>query len=370
MNTADSVSAASADFGFRLLRRLAADMPEGNVFFSPLSVSSALCMTLNGVGGPTAAGMSAALGLAGVPLADINAAYGRLLPALTAPDPKITVRIANALWTGRGVALDPAFRARCRESYAARTDALTSAAAINAWISESTEGKITELVSDTDIAGALLVLTNALYFRGLWQTPFDRSNTQPGPFYLSPSVSKPVPLMCLTGMLRYADTALGQAVSLRYGDAGRMSMVVVLPPPERTVDSVAEALAPDTWAHLTAALAPTRLRVFLPRFHAEFAVRLSGPLSALGMTAAFRRSSDFLPMGFPDALLSEVIHKATLDVDEKGAVAAAATAVVMTRGGVPSPPAVTMRVDRPFLAAICDEVTGALLFAGMIRDPA
>lgn len=366
MNDFDTVSAANTEFGFRLLRLLVKAEPTGNIFFSPFSLSLALSMTLNGTEGRTAKDLAAALGLADLPLGQINEANARLLSSLTAPDLEVTVKIANALWANRSVTLNPAFQDRCRDYYAARTGPLESAAAINEWVGANTDGKIKGLVSDADILGAMLVLTNALYFRGLWQTGFRKSDTRPMPFHLSEGVEKSVPFMCRSGRFSYAETALGQTVSLPYGD-GRMRLIALLPPPSQTADVLIQSLDLETWTALTAQLKPTEVTLFLPRFKAEYAARLREPLSALGMASAFAHGRDFLPMGLSDAFIGDVIHKATLDVDEEGTVAAAATAVVMR--GRAAFPSLVMCVDRPFFLGIWDDAAKTLLFAGVIRDP-
>lgn len=369
MNSSSIVTAANTDFGFRLLRRLVEDKTEGNVFFSPLSVSSALTMTLNGTDGQTAQDMAQTLGLTGLPLEQVNDANGRLLPLLTAPDPKITVSSANALWARQGVTLALAFQDRCRRFYAASAEALDfaspeAATTINDWISRNTRGKITNLVSHADVAAALVVLTNALYLHGLWQVPFDSAETRPAPFNVSGSAAKTVSFMLRYDTSLYAETVLGQWVSLPYGD-GRMSLFVLLPELGQTVEDVARRLDAETWAAQIAALKPARLTLWLPRFRAEYAVRLQEPLAALGMASAFQRSA---AMGLGDAFIGDVIHKAALNVDEEGTVAAAATAVVMVLGAS-TRPALMMRVDRPFFLAVRDNATGMVLFEGVIRDP-
>ncbi len=364
------VARASADFGFRLLRRLIQDTPYENVFISPLSISAALAMALTGAGGQTARDMTAALGLGALTQAQVNDGNERLLSSLVAADPGATVKIANALWARQGFTLAPDFQAQCRRYYQARTESLDfhspeAAATINAWVSQSTDGKIARLVSHADVAPSTAVLTNAVYFQGRWQTPFDPSATRDAAFALANGSTKTVPMMSRSGRFLYAETPQGQCVGLPYGTGqeGRLSLIVVLPPPGQK----AVELDVPRWKSWMAALAPVRLTLFLPRFKAAYEARLRASLSALGMASAFTDGADFKPMGLCDSYLGDVIHKAVLEVDEAGTVAAAATAVVMMRTAL-ARPAPVMRVDRPFVLAIWDSVTEAVLFMGVIYE--
>ena len=367
-----AVAAANTDFGFRLLHTLDQSQPTGNVFFSPLSISSALTMTLNGAGGRTEQDMAKTLGLGAMSQDQVNKANGLLLPSLASPDPKVEVKIANALWAWRGVTLVPNFQERCHQFYDARAESLDfgspeAVSTINNWVGENTEGKITHLVSQPDIASATAVLTNAIYFHGLWQTPFDKAATQSAPFMLAGGGEKMVPMMQQEGSFSYSETAEGQAVSLPYGD-GRMSLYVLLPKTARSAEALAKSLDEKTWFARIAGMKPTSLTVFLPRFKAEYSGHLRGPLSSLGMEAAFGHGADFRSMGLSDSFIGDVIHKAVLDVDENGTTAAAATAVAVAAGAY-LPPQTIMRVDHPFFLAIRDNVTGTVLFEGVIRDP-
>lgn len=366
------VVAANTDFGFRLLRQLTTDQPQGNVFFSPFSISDALQMTLNGAGGQTQRDMAQTLGLGVMDLEQINQANGRLLPSLANPDPKVEVSVANALWANRSIAFAPDFRERCRRFYDARAESLDLASpaavsVINGWVGDKTHGKITRLVSHADIAAAPVVLTNAVYFHGQWQTKFNKAATQSQPFTLERGGVKSVPLMRQEAAFSYLETPRLQAVSLPYG-SGRMSLYVLLPKTGQTVEELAGSLDAKAWAEQVARMKPTRLTLFLPRFKAKYEAHLKGPLSALGMASAFDDGADFRPMGLTGSSIDDVIHKALVEVDEEGTVAAAATEVEM-QVSAELPPITVMRIDRPFFCAIRDNVTGTILFEGVIRDP-
>ena len=156
-------------------------------------------------------------------------------------------------------------------------------------------------------------------------------------------------------------------MSLPYG-AGRMSLYVFLPKPGSSLSGLTAGTNADTWNGWMGQMKPTQMVIFLPKFQASFQATLNQPLIALGMGPAFGPEADFAPMGLHGSFISAVVHKATLDVDEEGTVAAASTAVVMSRSARPMPKTV-MRVDHPFFCAIRDNATGTLLFAGVIEDP-
>lgn len=367
------LAAADGDFGFRLLNQLTKNQPTGNIFISPFSISEALMLTMNGAGGQTRADLANALGMSALTQDQVNAANSLLLPSLTNPDPQVQISIANALWAERGMPLNPKFVASSKNFYDADASTLDfaspdAAAIINAWVSRNTQGKIPTLVEPSDLAGAAAVLTNAVYFHGKWQSQFSKTETQNGPFYVKKGSVKSVPLMLQEGRFSYLDNGTLQAINLPYG-AGRMSLYVLLPKPGTDVSSAAQNLTQRNFSKWIGAMKPAQVKITLPRFKADYQARLKAPLIALGMGAAFAPTADFSPMGLKGWYISEVIHKAVLDVDEQGTTAAAATGVIVTRAlAVPNEP-VEMRVDRPFICAIRDNSTGAILFAGVIRDP-
>lgn len=368
------VAAANTDFGFRLLKQLAHETPEENVFYSPFSVTSALTLTLNGAGGTTHKDMAAALGLSGVTADQTDHAYGLLLPSLENPDPQVTLTVANALWAGRGTVFNPQFQARSERYFGARVQTLdmgspTAAATISGWVSEKTHGKIDKLVTPRDIATSPAVLTNAVYFHGQWSHAFEKSDTQDGPFTLASGKPKTLPLMSREAKFAYTETPRFQAISLPYGQ-GRMSLYVLLPKSSVTAAEVVNGLTPASWNQTLGTMKPAQVALTLPRFRANFQATLNAPLIALGMGSAFGSGADFTPMGLHGGFISAVIHKAVLEVDEEGTVAAAATAVMMKTAAIRIPEkSIVMRVDHPFVCLLRDNATGTLLFAGVIQDP-
>ena len=272
------VTAANTDFGFRLLAQLNRDSQGKNIFFSPLSVSDALTMTLNGAGGATEQTISKTLGMQGLSRDETNHAYGLLLPSLTNPDPQVELSVANALWANKGVTFAPDFQERCRRFYEARTETLdfgspSAADTINGWVSDNTHGKIEKLVSAGDLAQSPAVLTNAVYFHGQWSKQFNKGATQDGPFTLEDGSTKTLPLMSQTGSYSYLETSQFQAVSLPYG-TGRMSLYVFLPKPGTSLDTFISPFNSQSWQENIAQMHPASLTIILPRFKAEYKTRL------------------------------------------------------------------------------------------------
>lgn len=365
------VAAANTRFGFQMLARLSRSVPDKNVFFSPFSVTNALTLALNGAGGATERDMASTLGLTSMTQDQINHANGLLLPSLENPDPKVELSVANALWANHGTTFAPSFQQRCRRFYGARTQTLNFASpaaadTINGWVKGKTHGKIAQLVTPPDISSATAVLTNAVYFHGQWQRPFEKAATHDGPFTLLGGGTKTLPMMSQSGRCSYLETPQFQAVSLPYG-TGRMSLYVFLPKAGSDLNTFVNGLTARSWEGWVREMKPSEVAMVLPRFKVDYRAKLNEPLIALGMGSAFGPGADFAPMGLHGSFISAVIHKAILEVDEEGTVAAAATAVIMKRGREPR--SAVMRVDHPFFCAIRDNTTGTLLFAGVIRDP-
>jgi len=361
-------------FGADLYRALGAD---GNVVFSPASIATALRLALLGARGRTAAQVAAALHLpAPQEAAQGLAAVSGLIAALAGSD--LTLRAPNTMWVQSGLPLQPDFTgALDRAASVAVRDADFRQAAeqatkeINALIAEQTAGKITDLLAPGVLGkDTRLVLASAVYLRAAWAHPFPSGATEDGPFHRAPGAAVRVPLMRVRARLRYLRGDGYQVVELPYVGQ-RLGMVIVLPdgPPGPVEDRLAEAGV----GGLLAGLAPRQVSLALPRFRVTCAYALRPALTALGMTLAFNSDqADFSGITTAERLaISEVAHKAYLDVDEEGTEAAAATAVVavaLARALGGDPP-VEVTVDHPFLFAILDAGNGLPLFLGRVTDP-
>jgi serpin B len=210
-----------------------------------------------------------------------------------------------------------------------------------------------------------LALVNAVYLKAPWQTPFAVDSTKQGTFRRADGSSVQVPFMAATESLRFASGDGWRAVEIPYV-GGSLAMTVVVPD---DIAAFERALAADSFATIVDALAPAQVALALPRFGIETRTELAPILASLGMPSAFDDRADFSGITTAERLLiSNVVHQANIDVDEKGTEAAAATAVVMRATAMPAEP-VVLRADRPFLFAIRDVPTGAILFLGRVGDP-
>ena len=413
------LTAAYRASGQALFARLAAE--PGNIVFSPYSVGTAMAMAFAGAGGDTAAEMARVLRL-GMNRADVDAANGALIKILNGYDRSAAppacpagmtwngkdcegpaaagrcpvdmrkdaercvgapthvaasakLAVANALMLpGQGDAIKAEYRALVRDQYAAEVFTGARLADVNGWVSKKTEGKIAKILDDLD-PNTAAVLLNAVYFKAHWAATFGKSATRDQPFSLTAATNAQVPMMRQTGP--YAVTARPgyRAIALPY-DIDALAMVVVLPNEVEGLAEVARRLDGEELAALFSALAaePTRpVALELPRFKTGFKASLIRSFEALGMRLAFDRArADFSAMAAREPLMiSDIVHRAVIDVMEEGTEAAAATAVVMAARGAPRRPQEPepFRVDRPFLFAIVDRATGAVLFAGRITDP-
>jgi serine protease inhibitor len=283
------------------------------------------------------------------------------------------MEIANSIWIREGFEVLQAFIDVNRTFFDAVVEALdfsSSGAAdtINAWVKENTHGKIEEIVENPIDAMTVMFLINAIYFKGNWTTEFDPADTQPAPFH-APSGDTSVQMMHMHAELPYMQTEDFEAVNLPYGD-GLFSMTVLVPKQGKSVDDLVGLLGGENWSAWMGGFAVEEGYLWMPRFELEYETSLNDVLKALGMELAFSESqADFSGINPNHQLfISNVKHKTYVKVNEEGTEAAAVTSVEV--GGVTSAPqGFYLRVDRPFLFAIHDAHSQALLFVGKITDP-
>lgn len=361
---------ANNGFGFRLLRRIVGREAAGNAFISPASLGLGLEMAYDGSRGKTQQAMAGTLGLGRMTPAEVRTQAASLLTALSSGDGKVRLAVADALWARAGVRFRQRFVQEMARSFGARVttadfNSPATIEAINSWVSCATRGTIGRIV-DSFSRDEVMLLLNALYFRGDWSTPFPSANTRPGTFSVASGGTVNVPMMANTAAFAYSEGAGYQAIALPYGD-GRFSMKIVLPRPGVTAATLLGRLTPATWQSWTGSMTTTEVALKVPRFTIRNDRLLNGDLSAMGMAVAFHRGANFTGI-CERCLLSRVIHKTYLQVDEKGTTASAVTGIVVGITAVPANRAV-MTVDRPFILGLEDRQTGTLLFAGVVNDP-
>lgn len=364
------VVASDNAFGFNLMRALQAESPDATLFVSPVSVSFALGMTLNGASGATYDAMVETLGKAGLTEAEVNAAYRSLMDLLTGLDSKVVLEIANSIWYREGFDVRPEFLDVNRTTFDAEVRPLDFGAAdaadvINGWVDEKTKGKIEKIVNEIG-ADVVMYLINAIYFKGDWTYRFDEDDTRDDTFTNADGSTTAVKMMRQSASLPMASAERYTALDLPYGDS-LYSMTILLPEAGSNVDDLVEELDPEFWADLTGRLAPREVDVEVPRFKIEYQTSLVDALSALGMGVAFTDAADFSRIRAAGGLkIDDVIHKTFVEVNEEGTEAAAVTAVVIVETSAPIPQ--VFRVDRPFVFAIRERHSGTVLFLGKVMS--
>jgi serine protease inhibitor len=371
----EAVVQGNTEFALDLYRQLRTQ--EGNLFFSPYSVSTALAMTYGGARGNTQVEMAHTLRFT-LGQARLHPALASLKAALNAVQAKgnVQLKVANALWPQEGYTFLDEYLALVEEYYRAAVTALnygdaeTARTTINTWIEQKTAGKIRDLIP-AGILDAMtrLVLTNAIYFKGDWAKRFHEARTTDAPFWVTPAASSDVPMMSQVETLGYSAREPGlQVLELPY--AGHdLSMIVLLPDERDGIAALEDALTVENLTSWIDNLRPMEVEVHLPRFKLSCQFGLGNMLKAMGMVDAFDYAADFSGMdGTKSLYISAIIHQASVDVNEEGTEAAAATAVVMKLKALPLPPPV-FRADHPFMFLIRENQTGSILFIGRMANP-
>lgn len=360
---------ASNRFGFELFRRVHENEEGPNVFLSPLSASMALGMVLNGTAGETWSDMRSALAFDGMSAEEINVSYRSLIDLLTELDPAVRFDIANSVWARQEFDVLPAFYDVVTEYFDAEARSLDfgnpqSAATINEWISDATNGRIEkgiDAITDAD----MMFLINAIYFNGDWTERFDKSRTHRAPFTRENGSTVQVDMMTGKIPLRLASDSKWSAGELPYG-GDAFSMVIVLPRQGVSLADLVREFDAAAWDALTSRLQQNELDVFLPKLRFEYDTWLNDPLIDMGMGRAFSPAADFTRLTPGGGVCLQFVRQKTfIEVDEEGTEAAAVT---IGGVGVTSLPP-QFRVDRPFLFAIRERLTGTILFMGTIGDP-
>ena len=375
---ATNAGSAINAFGIDLYRRIATG--DDNMVVSPASIALALAMARAGARGDTATEMDTVLhDLA----TDEHAAWLNALDAALAsrtgafPDAngesqKVALRIANAPFAQRGMTFADGYLEALASRFGAglrlvdyRTQSEAARKEINTWVSEGTEQRIPELLAQGTIsADVRLTLVNAIYLKAAWLSPFTKAATEASPFTRLDGSSVEVPLMHGGGPLPYASGDGWQAVELPYV-GGSLAMTVIVPDELAAFEGT---LTPEVFAQIVGGLEPRVVNLAIPKFGLETKVDLVTVLAAMGMPNAFGSAADFSGITAEEQLsISKVVHQANIDVDEAGTTASAATAVIMPSSAPID--LVTLTVDHPFLFALRDVPTGAILFLGQVTDP-
>jgi serpin B len=367
-------------FALQLYQELA-DKP-GNILFSPISISTALAMTYEGARGKTREQMSKVLNLGSDPSL-VAPAYSKLLAELNSAKGKgVELHLANSIWTSKLLpTLQQDFLRTLDQDYAAKatpvefSNSEAAAKTINDWVSDQTNKRINSLVSANQLdLLTKMVLTNAIYLKADWLRSFDQKLTKELPFYLAEGRSVTAPFMHQVDYLRMASDESSQLLELPY-TGSKFAFYALLPRSGKTLRDIEDNLDLDHLKKLDQALILRKVQLYLPRFKAEQSLSLKDQLKNIGMSDAFsEEQADFSGISIPKwPYISAVLHKARLQVDEKGSEAAAATAVVMampkSAGRNDQEWVEVFRADRPFIYMIRDKQSGSILFMGRMVNP-
>jgi len=373
--TEESIITSSNDFSFDILTRINEETPDKNLFISPLSISTALSMLVNGAKGETKEGILNSIHQSGLTDEEINGAYKSLSDFLTNLDPKVLMKLANSNWYHDELNVKNGFKSILLEYYDAEIKATDFSNpeihnVVNKWIEEKTEGKIKDMLEQLP-SNTVMLLVNAIYMKAMWQYEFDEDLTQKRDFYLSSGNSVKSDMMFSEGVKvnLHSDNEV-KFVEIPYGN-GQFTFTILMPSESDQLDDFIVNLSSDQLNRYLSKADTTTAQLYLPKFKVEFGLSLKTILSQMGMVSSFFKG-DFSNL-FEESLnlvVDDVIHKAFIELDEKGTEAAAATVVIianLSAGGGGSKP--TIFIDKPFAFFIREKHSNTILFAGKLLDP-
>ncbi|MEW6508157.1 MAG: serpin family protein [Bacteroidota bacterium] len=364
--------ASSDNFALKIFKKIAEDALGENVFISPLSISIALGMTLNGADGNTYEAMRSTLSLSGITQQEVNESYQSLMQLLTKIDGKVIMQIANSIWYRNTISVKPDFIETNKKYFDAVISPMNfndpaTVNAINNWVKESTNGKIDKIVENID-PQTIMYLINAIYFKGAWQYQFDKNKTTDDLFKKESGATVQCKMMNMETDFYISSNNTFTMLDIPYGK-GNFSMTILLPAKEKTVKDVVNVLTDAAWKNSLNSLSKMKKQLYMPRFKMEYKSKLNETLKALGMEIAFDPySANFKKIyeGVGNAYISSVDHKTFVDVNEEGTEAAAVTSVTV---GVTSIQDNIIKLDRPFIFVIREKTSNCILFIGKLEDP-
>jgi serpin B len=353
-----------------------------NIFFSPYSISTALALTYEGAAGETADEIRAVFYFPENRSA-LREGSKALIDDVNRGDSAYTLRTANALWAEKTHPFLPGYISVAEDYYGAEVENLdfinapdASRQTINRWVEDQTEDLIRDLIPEGAINSLTrLVITNAVYFKGTWVLQFDENLTSKSAFTTARGETVTVQMMQRTdeeARYPYAETDDLQILKMPYEHGGTKSLsMLVLLPETNDIRAAEEALGTPELSEAIAGMEEERVMVYFPKFTLECDYLLTDTLPAMGMPTAFGSSADFSGLdGTPELFITDVIHKAFIEVNEEGTEAAAATAVVLGKGvAIEEDPVPVFRADHPFVFMIIDDENGNVLFMGRIAEP-
>ena len=362
-------------FGLELFKTVRKNSSEQNIMISPLSVSVAFAMVYNGADTDTKAEMEKTMKLNGLTVEQINQSYNSLIKALMSLDKDVVFEIANAIFYAESFSVKSPFLDINKSVYDANISKLnfgspTSVKAINDWVSVKTHDKISKII---DLLNPLdrMVLLNAIYFNGIWKNKFDEKGTHLLPFTKADGTNLDVPMMKKEEKLEYQENDVFGAIRMPYG-TGQYNMIVILPGSGKNSQDIINSLNTTNWTSWMNAFKVTDpVVVTMPRFKFAFETKLNNILTEMGMKKAFEAGvADFSKIANEDLYISSAVHKSYIDVNENGTEAAAVTSITISTTSIGNePPKIYFNVNKPFVFAITEKGTNAILFIGELNNP-
>lgn len=369
-------AAADNAFTIKLFKEISAsEGTDKNLFLSPLSVSFAVGMTANGARNETLDAINNTMNFTSFTQPVVNSYYNKLMTELPGLEPNTQLKIANSIWYRQGLEVLQPFIDVNTSSYQAKVQALDFASpdaknTINSWVSDKTNGKIPRIV-DAINSESQMFLINAIYFKSVWKTKFDAAETKKRSFNLAGSGSVQADFMA--GKIDYNNNIVTEGgkttiiAEFPYAH-DRFSMVAILPDASVSAKDLIASIDAAKWNSWMSGLGAQQSQVYFPKFKFSYGKSLKDPLISLGMGRAFSDMADFTGIRAAGGLtITDVKHKAFVDVNEQGTEAAAVTSVEI--GLTSAGPISVLEFNRPFIFVIREMKTGLVLFAGVVNNP-
>ena len=370
LNQAALISSENS-YSFDLFNRVLSQAGDVNTIISPLSISYALSMTVNGAANGTRDSILKALEVSDTSMADLNKSYKDLTASLLSVDSKVTMYIANSVWTEKDFPVKAPFANTLTSYYDAQAKSFditdpTVPTQVNTWISNNTNGLINNMISQLD-PNTVMLLINAIYFKGMWKTKFDASATTSRTFTKPDGSTESVPTMYQSETQKVYRGNGFYVAEIPYGQ-GNYVMDIILPD-DNNLSAVTSSLTDASLNAWTTSLTSGKVNLYLPKFKYGYNISLQNVLSLMGMGIAFTDSADFSNISDIPLLISKVLHQAYIQTDEEGTEAAAATVVEIETNTAVSGGPITIDVNHQFIYLIREVTTNSIIFMGKVTDP-
>jgi len=361
---------SNTGFALKILKELSNESETSNVFISPISISLSAAIAYNGAKNNTANEIAETFEFKDYNIDEFNISFKNLLLSMRDIDEMVKLHTANSIWFEKDFVIKESFTDTVENSYSASIfnkdfKKAETVNEINSWVSNTTEQKITKVIDKQALSDSVMILISAIYFKGQWKEKFKEENTKEDDFFLMDESIKKVQMMQITRDFDYYEEDNFQMIRMPYG-RDKAAMYVFLPKKDIGINKFLNDLTTDLLDKYILDFYSTKVILEFPKFNIEYFASLKSPLKSLGVSDAFMKdAADFSNIA-PELFISDMEHKAIIEVNEEGTVAAAANSFSM---GLVAEKPVSFIVDRPFVLFIRDDRTGNILFGGKITEP-